>query len=272
MYAMKRKECNFCQEIMSLNRKHYCEDCESAMFRECRACHKPYPDQKYFKINAEKCNSCSKKKKKNHGQNEMVDNVAEGIASNVSDTEESERCSEKGEANEMHTREKATTLETIEEEIDVNDNLKEIGEGEMFPDNDTDIEEEQEQQPDLESMDTETTTTKTNKRKTSTPKKIAKKSKFSESEMASLIEEVKESDVKMIQQQRRQQAKDSEKLFQNTKTLKDVLGKAPKRGPKAGKPKTPVTDHEKSQRAFVNSLLLMKKTDPAFNFNVNLTF
>ena len=64
MYAMKRKECNFCQEIMSLNRKHYCEDCESAMFRECRACHKPYPDQKYFKINAEKCNSCSKKKKK----------------------------------------------------------------------------------------------------------------------------------------------------------------------------------------------------------------
>ena len=211
--------------------------------------------------------------KKNYGQNEVADNIAESTAADVPSSEEPERSSEQDDANEkiindMQNTREASTLETIQEEN--NDNLEEeIEEGEMCEDdnNDTDTEHQELEHP----MEIETI----KKRKTSTPRKAAKKSKkenFSDSEMASLMEEVKQSDVKMVQQQRKQQVKDSDKLFQNTKTLNDVLGKTSKRGPKAGKPKNPVTDHEKSQRAFVNSLLLMKKTDPAFNFNVNLTF
>ena len=39
-------------------KKPYCLRCEKNMFRECRRCHKPYDDNKYFHLDPIRCNSC----------------------------------------------------------------------------------------------------------------------------------------------------------------------------------------------------------------------
>lgn len=91
---MKKKQCNYCQDVMSAERKYYCASCEEVMFRECKLCHKPYQSKKYFKTHAEKCNSCCKKKK-NHGQASKISvDVSTGYGSDTdicegdSDTDE----------------------------------------------------------------------------------------------------------------------------------------------------------------------------------------
>ena len=54
-----QKKCNWCNKYRELVfKKPYCLRCESNMFRECRRCHKPYDDSKYFQLDAIRCNSC----------------------------------------------------------------------------------------------------------------------------------------------------------------------------------------------------------------------
>jgi hypothetical protein len=57
-----QKKCNYCSKFRQLVfKKPYCGRCENDMFRECRRCHKPYPDSKYFQLDSVRCNSCHPK-------------------------------------------------------------------------------------------------------------------------------------------------------------------------------------------------------------------
>ena len=54
-----QKKCNWCNKYRELVfKKPYCLRCEKNMFRECRRCHKPYDDNKYFHLDPIRCNSC----------------------------------------------------------------------------------------------------------------------------------------------------------------------------------------------------------------------
>ena len=54
--------CNFCGKKGDLfPNKPYCLTCKVNAFKVCKSCHKPYDDEKYFKLSTIRCNSCEKK-------------------------------------------------------------------------------------------------------------------------------------------------------------------------------------------------------------------
>ena len=56
------KPCNWCNEANKLQSgKKFCERCSHNMFQECIRCHKPYPDERFFKNHKKRCNSCHQK-------------------------------------------------------------------------------------------------------------------------------------------------------------------------------------------------------------------
>ena len=52
--------CNWCgtTEVKLAENKPYCPDCTSNCKRECRVCHKPYPNLKFYEKHSKRCNSC----------------------------------------------------------------------------------------------------------------------------------------------------------------------------------------------------------------------
>lgn len=291
---MKNQQCNYCQEQLNEERKYYCEKCESVMFKECKTCHKPYHNKKFFKTNAERCNSCCKKKKKHNGENveEYSDSVAIGEpninhceASGVEIVTQQEAVSSPFSTAATNPppcfRETASDSggeedkdEGFEEMMsDIDESYQAVAEEnaveELFPD---EIVSEKQEQQDTSKV------SKPVKRKNMPDKTVpakkptsSKKENFTKKEI-SLLQEVKDSKVTAVKQQKKKQPKDNSALNKNTKKLADILGDKPRRGPKPGKPKTPVSEKEKSQRAFVNAVLQMKKSDPAFHFDMNMSF
>ena len=67
------RRCNWCGDNNSVlyKDKPYCTDCANHLEKECSACHKPYPDLKYFKLSLHHCNSCQKKMDKSKIKKEM---------------------------------------------------------------------------------------------------------------------------------------------------------------------------------------------------------
>ena len=55
-----RERCIWCGEdwLKFYRDKPYCVQCASGCKRECRTCHKPYPELRFFKNGADWCNSC----------------------------------------------------------------------------------------------------------------------------------------------------------------------------------------------------------------------
>ena len=55
-----RERCIWCGEDWPkfYRDKPYCVQCTSGCKRECRTCHKPYPELRFFKNGADQCNSC----------------------------------------------------------------------------------------------------------------------------------------------------------------------------------------------------------------------
>ena len=54
--------------------KKYCTDCSRSCKQECKTCHKPYPNLKYFHAGADRCKSCSTchEKRKMYTKNEAI--------------------------------------------------------------------------------------------------------------------------------------------------------------------------------------------------------
>ena len=56
------KRCNYCNNFNKLVfGKPYCLKCKQNCFRECRRCHKPYHEEKFFAQDQNRCNSCFNK-------------------------------------------------------------------------------------------------------------------------------------------------------------------------------------------------------------------
>ena len=67
------RRCNWCgdENTVLFKDKPYCVECAQNSQKECSACHKPYPDLKYFALNLNRCNSCQKKMEKSKLKKEM---------------------------------------------------------------------------------------------------------------------------------------------------------------------------------------------------------
>ena len=54
--------------------KKYCTECSRNCKQECKTCHKPYPNLKYFHVGADHCKSCSThhEKRKMYTKNEAI--------------------------------------------------------------------------------------------------------------------------------------------------------------------------------------------------------
>jgi hypothetical protein len=59
-----KNPCNWCGKDKGLH-KYYCSLCEAACERECKTCHKPYPNLKRFTSDSLRCDSCQKRFLKN---------------------------------------------------------------------------------------------------------------------------------------------------------------------------------------------------------------
>ena len=53
------KACNWCNLYSKLAPgKKYCVKCSSKCYRECKRCHRPFDDPKFFQKDQNRCNSC----------------------------------------------------------------------------------------------------------------------------------------------------------------------------------------------------------------------
>ena len=48
--------------------RKYCLKCKSSMYKECRTCKRPLDSPSYFKLENDRCNSCSKKLERSRSQ------------------------------------------------------------------------------------------------------------------------------------------------------------------------------------------------------------
>lgn len=57
-----KKKCNWCNmTVKLLSGKPYCNKCSRQCFKECRRCHRPFPHERYFELDENRCNACQKK-------------------------------------------------------------------------------------------------------------------------------------------------------------------------------------------------------------------
>ena len=60
--------CIWCNCVLSEGRlvynKQYCKDCETDCKKECKRCHRPFPNFKNFNLSDTVCDSCFKKSEK----------------------------------------------------------------------------------------------------------------------------------------------------------------------------------------------------------------
>ena len=334
MFAMRKRACNYCQETLEPERKKpYCSPCESVMYRECNVCHKPYQNEKFFKMHAERCNSCCKKKKNAAsgvlGVAEVFDSTTDfddsiEIDETDLDAEAMHVTSvlsppagggEGGEAEGVFSQksvlraEEEKNLEDIEiphpdEDLDDSEDQAACTRTKQHETNqqwlseeDGDVTEEaeseesdgdvsNEEQDDEEDLSIVSGGKKRKKNTVSSaaPKKRKKEEMFTKKELKqlSLIDKLKESKVRKVQQQRKKKVvkDDPSSLKTNAVAVTNVLKGG--NGARSSKKKTAATDRkkekpvvsakDKGQRAFINALLQIRKSDPDFRFTGNFSF
>ena len=60
---MDVKRCIWCSSTLQRleEGKPYCIQCAENCFRECKRCHRPFDDSKYFLLDKDRCNACQRK-------------------------------------------------------------------------------------------------------------------------------------------------------------------------------------------------------------------
>ena len=76
MKMSSSQQCIWCGDSNKLlaEGKKYCTECSHSCKQECKTCHKPYPNLKYFHAGADRCKSCSThhEKRKMYTKNETI--------------------------------------------------------------------------------------------------------------------------------------------------------------------------------------------------------
>ena len=69
-------QCIWCGDLNNplAEGKKYCTECSCSCKQECKTCHKPYPNLKYFHVGADRCKYCSThhEKRKMYTKNEAI--------------------------------------------------------------------------------------------------------------------------------------------------------------------------------------------------------
>lgn len=93
-----QKRCNYCNLYNKLSTgKPYCTKCKTNCYRECRRCHKPYDDSKFFMKDETRCNSCHTKLEKERSkriskrQHEQKEEEEDGEPSKKHSSSDSEK-------------------------------------------------------------------------------------------------------------------------------------------------------------------------------------
>lgn len=94
-----RTRCCWCRRFVALLPKQkHCKECDAKAFRLCARCKYPYPDAKYFKLNANRCDSCQRKYLKEKQRREAKQKERDAVKSDDED--------EKGEGQEKKLKRK----------------------------------------------------------------------------------------------------------------------------------------------------------------------
>ena len=57
-----KKACNWCNQTVKLeDNKPYCGKCSRNCYKECRRCHRPFPHERFFTKDENRCNTCQDK-------------------------------------------------------------------------------------------------------------------------------------------------------------------------------------------------------------------
>ena len=58
----RRQHCNWCAtKLGASDCEKYCQNCSDIKYKECKRCHRPFPDERFFELDAERCNACQRK-------------------------------------------------------------------------------------------------------------------------------------------------------------------------------------------------------------------
>jgi hypothetical protein len=71
------KACNWCAENIPLvPDKKYCYSCLASCYKECVRCKKPFPEEKYFLLSSDRCNTCYRRYKlEEYHRGKMADKI-----------------------------------------------------------------------------------------------------------------------------------------------------------------------------------------------------
>ena len=76
MKMSSSRQCIWCGDSNKplAEEKKYCTECSRSCKQECKTCHKPYPNLKYFHAGTDRCKSCSThhEKRKMYTKNEAI--------------------------------------------------------------------------------------------------------------------------------------------------------------------------------------------------------
>lgn len=203
------KKCNWCKEKFEEvegEKKRYCDDCGAKCKKECKACHKPYPNLKYYNSSHDKrCSSCAKKYE-NQAQSRKQKKLAlENIEAYNASKRGGRRNPQEGdveEVSEYDSQPLASCLDDFSEDEEKMPPVEEIESDQLVSDlivDETDQEEKKR-------------------------KKSPKKRKAAELEGDSLVSDISKSSVKEICQPRKKSKKQID-IFDIFESEKDVKGK-----------------------------------------------
>ena len=133
-----RKSCIWCGEDWPKFYKHkpYCVQCASACKRECRTCHKPYPELRFFKNGSDRCNTCETRwerdqmKKTGGLKLQVADSLPFRLMSPSSDGESADGLEPKLSSSEKNTKNKrkrrTSSSKRIESEMEEEEEEEEV--------------------------------------------------------------------------------------------------------------------------------------------------
>lgn len=132
-----RESCIWCGEDWPKFYKHkpYCVQCASACVKECRTCHKPYPELRFFKDGADRCNTCETRREREQmkkvGGLKLTDSLLPFRSmSPSSDGESDDGFEPKISSSEKKTNNKRKARRRIESETEEEEATAEVGEEE----------------------------------------------------------------------------------------------------------------------------------------------
>ena len=74
----RQQYCHWCATKLGVSDcEKYCESCSDNKYKECKRCHRPFPHERFFELDTERCNACQRKYLKEQEKRNGADGTSE---------------------------------------------------------------------------------------------------------------------------------------------------------------------------------------------------